>query len=362
MTKKILVINLGSTSTKIAVYHDQTRAWDASIAHTAAELAGFADIMDQADMRYDVVMRTLAGKGEDPAGLDAVVARGGPFASVESGAYEINDAVVDTTVNHPLDQHPSLCGMVIAHKIARDHGIKAYIYDGVTIDEMIPLVKITGLKAMMRLGRGHNLNMRAQALRWSRDNGFNYADKKILVAHLGGGITLSLHVGGKIIDMISDDEGPFTPERAGGLPYFQVVDMCFRPGAVKKDVMRQFQRKGGLIDHLGTADSREAEARIAAGDEYAALVYEAMALAVAKNVAKLSVVADGGVDVIILTGGIAHSAQFTGMIERRIRFIAPVVVMPGENEMEALAFGCLRVLTGEEEANVYVRPAAPAGS
>jgi butyrate kinase len=353
MNKKILVINLGSTSSKIAVYHDQTRVWDASIAHTAQELAGFGDIMDQTDMRYGVVMRTLAEKGQNPAELDAVVARGGPFASVESGAYEIDDEVIDTAVNHPLDQHPSLCGMVIAHKIAREQGVKAYIYDGVTIDEMIPVVKITGLRAMTRVGRGHNLNMRAQALRWSRDNGVNYADKKILVAHLGGGITLSLHVGGKIIDMISDDEGPFTPERAGGLPYFQVVDMCFRPGAAQKDVMRQFQRKGGLIDHLGTSDSREVEARISAGDDYAALVYEAMALAVAKNVAKLSVTADGGVDVIILTGGIAHSGQFTGMIERRIRHIAPVIVMPGENEMEALAFGCLRVLNGEETARIY---------
>lgn len=243
--------------------------------------------------------------------------------------------------------------MEIAYRIAQKNNIKAYIYDSVTMDEMIPITRIVGLKSMDRHGQGHNLNMRASALRWCRENGHDYKQKNILVVHLGGGISLSLHSNGKTIDMISDDEGPFSPERSGGLPGFQLVNYCFDSGLDKKEVMRSIQRRGGLISLLGTADTREVEKRIKEGDEEAKLVYEAMALSTAKNIVKLSVDVDGKIDVIILTGGIAYSEYFTGRISKRVEFLAPVIILPGENELEALAQGCLRVLNDEEKAKQY---------
>jgi butyrate kinase len=353
MGKKILVINPGSTSTKIAMYEDENRLWDMSITHSLEELAKYKSIIDQVDMRFGLVMQALKDKGFDPADLSAIVSRGGPFARVESGAYRIDEVMLEKMRTNPIDQHASNIGMVIAYKIAQKQSIEAYIYDAVTMDEMIPLTRIVGLKSMARRGQGHNLNMRASALRWCRENKYNYHDKNILVAHLGGGISVSLHSEGHTIDMISDDEGPFSPERAGGLPGFQLIDFCFEEGKTKKEVLRSIQRKGGIIDLLGTADIREVEKRIANGDKEAELVYEAMALAVAKNLAKLSVVTDGRIDAIILTGGIAYSANFTEKIKKRVSFIAPVTVLPGENEMEALALGVLRVLKGEEQAKHY---------
>jgi butyrate kinase len=299
------------------------------------------------------VVKALEERGSKLSDLAAVVSRGGPFAPVESGAYEINGDMLEKMKTDPVDQHASNLGMAIAWAIAGSQGIKAYIYDAVTVDEMIPLVRITGLKEMPRRGQGHNLNMRAAALRLCGERGWNYHKKNLLVAHLGGGITFSLHSGGRTIDMISDDEGAFSPERAGGLPGFQLIDLCFREGMTKKEVLRHIQREGGLISHLGTPDVREVERLIQAGDSGASLVFEAMALHVAKNLAKLSVVVDGKIDAVILTGGIAHSGTFTSLVKKRVEFIAPVVILPGENEMDALAGGAYRVLAGEEEARVY---------
>jgi butyrate kinase len=353
MGKKILVINPGSTSTKIALYEDAKRLWDVSIPHPTEELSKYMYILDQVDMRYDLVVQAMKDKEFNIADLSAIVSRGGPFAKVESGAYEINETMLNKMRTNPIDQHAANTGMAIAYHIAEEQHIKSYIYDAVTMDEMIPITRIVGLKSMDRHGQGHNLSMRASALRWCRENGHDYRQKNILVVHLGGGITLSLHSNGKTIDMISDDEGPFAPERAGGLPGFQLIDYCFDSCLDKKEVLRSIQRRGGLINLLGTAESREVEKRIQEGDGEAKLVFEAMALSTAKNIAKLSVDVDGKIDVIILTGGIAYSEYFTGMINKRVKFIAPVVIMPGENELEALAQGCLRVLNGEEKAKQY---------
>jgi butyrate kinase len=360
MPKKILVINPGSTSTKIALYEDEVQLWNVSIEHSLEELSRFKCILDQVDMRHSLVLSTLVEKGNRVEDLAAIVSRGGPFACVESGAYEVNEDMLAKMMEDPIDQHASNTGMVIANKIARAQNIKAYIYDAVTVDEMSPLVRITGMKGMERRGQGHNLNMRAAALKLCRFRKWDYNEKTILVSHLGGGISVSIHVKGRIIDMIGDAEGPFAPERAGGLPNFQLIDLCFEEGMTKKEVLRRFQRTGGLISLLGTSDVREVERRIREeNDKEAKLVYEAMALAVAKNIAKLSVDVDGVIDVIILTGGIAYSEYFTGMVKDRVAFIAPVEVLPGENEMEALAYGVLRVLNGVEEAKIFVRDRLP---
>jgi butyrate kinase len=351
--KRILVINPGSTSTKAAVYEDERKVWGVNIEHAQEELAKYDAIIDQLDMRGELVTKAAAEGGYAVETLDAVVSRGGPFARVHSGAYEVNDDMLTVMKTRPIDQHASNIGMAIAHRLKEQFGMPAYIYDAVTVDEMIPIVRVVGLKEMSRRGQGHNLNMRAAALKVCKEKGWNYGEKNLLVAHLGGGITFSLHSGGRVVDMISDDEGSFAPERSGGLPGFQLIDICFEEGASKKEVLRRIQRKGGLISLLGTPDSREVEKRIADGDEEAKLVYEAMALSVAKNIAKLSVVVDGAIDAVILTGGVAFSEYFTGMVKKRVAFLGPVEILPGENEMDALAAGALRVLNGEEKARVF---------
>lgn len=353
MTELILVINPGSTSTKTAMYDGTAPLWSESISHSLEDLAHYDTIYDQLDMRYNLVVGLVEKKGYKLGDLAAVVSRGGPFASVKSGAYEVNEKMLEKMRNDPIDQHASNTGMAVAYKIAQSQGIKAYIYDAVTVDEMIDIARITGLKEMQRRGQGHNLNMRAAALKLCEDKGWDYYRKNIIVAHLGGGISLSLHEQGRIVDMISDDEGPFSPERAGGLPGFQLIELCYSGEYGKKAMFKHIQRKGGLIAYFGTADTRDIEKMMLDGDENAKLVYEAMALNVAKNIAKLSVVPNGDIDAIVLTGGIAYSTLFTGWVAERVKFIAPVEVIAGEKEMDALARGALRVLRGEEEAKIY---------
>ncbi|MDR2655405.1 MAG: butyrate kinase [Oscillospiraceae bacterium] len=353
MKGKILVINPGSTSTKIAMFDEGHRQWGVSIPHSPEELAKYPAVYDQLDMRYQLVVQAAREQGETLDDLAAVVSRGGPFAPVKSGAYEVGEKMLYTMEHNPVDQHVSNTGAGIAWKIARPRGIKAYIYDSVTVDEMIPVARVTGLPEMSRRGQGHNLNMRAAAIAVCEKLRLDYYAVNILVAHLGGGITLSLHSRGRIVDMISDDEGPFSPERAGGLPGFQLVEACFSGQYDKKGFFKHIQRNGGLIAYFGTADIRDVEAMIARGNERAKLVYEAMALCVAKNLAKLSVVTDGAIDRIVLTGGIAYSKNFTDMVEKRVKFIAPVEVLPGENEMQALYEGAARVLTGAEQARQF---------
>lgn len=354
MKTKLLVINPGSTSTKIAMYAGREPVWQQNIEHDAKGLEGYASIYAQLDLRLAAVLDAMVQHGDLPEELEAVVARGGLLPPLASGAYEVNPAMLDVLEHRPVNHHASNLGAAIAYRIAKPLGVKAYIYDPVTVDEMIDLVRITGLKEIRRHGQGHNLNMRAAALRFCRETGRSYAASSLIVAHLGGGITLSLHSGGRIVDMVSDDEGAFSPERAGALPAFKLLKLAYEPGMTYEAMMKRLQRGGGLTSHLGTSDTRQVQAMIDQGDANAALIYEAMALSVARSIAKLAVVVDGRIDAIILTGGIAHSERFTGLIAKRVAFIAPVTILPGENEMQALAEGVYRVLRGEETAAGYV--------
>jgi len=352
MTIKLLVINPGSTSTKIAVYEDEIPKWMESIPHSLEELKPFACVYDQLDMRCELVLQTVNKHGEKVEDFAAIVSRGGNLPPVSAGAYEVNEYMLDCLEHRPQDQHPSNVGAGVAYKIAAQAGIKAYIYDPVTVDEMLPVYCVTGLKGIRRPARGHNLNMRAAALKLCQIKEIDYGKSNIMVAHLGGGITLSLHSQGRIIDMISDDEGPMSPERAGGMPYFELIKRAYSGRYTYEEFMKMIQRTGGMLSHFGTADMREIEKRIAEGDQEVKLVFDAMALAVAKNIAKLSVDVAGKIDYIVLTGGIAYSELFTSEVIKNVDFIAPVVVIPGENEMEALALGVLRVLKGEEKAKI----------
>ncbi|MBE6998431.1 MAG: butyrate kinase [Ruminococcaceae bacterium] len=351
--EKIFVINPGSTSTKIAYFDGDQEQWHESLSHDRDALGAFDRICDQLDFRYDLICKALKDHGLRFSDLDAVAARGGPIAPLHSGAYEVDDAMEQVIRTHPLDQHASLLGALLANRIEHEHGIPSYIYDAVSVNEMLPVCRVSGVPALPRQALIHNLNMRAAALRLCRQNGWDYKEKTIIVAHLGGGITVSLHRDGTIIDMVSDEDGPFAPERAGLLPVSFVLDMIDRGEIDSHGVRKLIKGDGGLVAWLGTNDSRKVEEMISSGDEQAKLIYEAMAVNVAKSIGKLAPVANGKVDAIILTGGIAFSDYFTGMIVPMVDWIAPVTVMPGENEMQSLAEGVLRVLRGEETARTF---------
>ena len=280
---------------------------------------------------------------------------GGLLPPVQSGAYKVNEDMVYQLRYHPQNEHASNLGAIIAHSISQDLGIESYVYDPVTVDELEPIARITGLPEMERKGMGHNLNMRASAIKYAQEIDRPYDELSLIVAHLGGGITLSLHKDGRMIDMISDDEGPFSPERAGDLPGFQVIKMATSPEYDYKKMMTKVRRQGGLNAYFNTTDAREVENMIEKGDKKAALVYEALAHNVAKNIGKLAVVVSGKLDGIILTGGMAYSSILTDWIKERVNFIAPVKILAGENEMEALALGALRVIRGRESARTFVR-------
>ncbi|MBE5816899.1 MAG: butyrate kinase [Clostridiales bacterium] len=352
---KILSINPGSTSTKVALYEDEKQVFVYTVEHERDELRKFEKVYDQLSMRTELVKSMLEENNIDISALDAIVARGGLLPPVKSGAYAVSPEMLDQLEHRPNNHHASNLGAGIAYNLAKgyDH-IKTLIYDPVTVDEMLPVSRITGFADVNRVARAHNLNMRSCALKLAKEQNKDYKDMTYVVAHMGGGITLTLHDHGRISDMISDDDGPFSPERAGMIPGFYLVDKIFNEGHTKKSIMEALQRKGGFLSHFNTSDIRTVVENAKGGDEKAQLVIEAMCLAISKCIAQLAVSAYGKVDNIILTGGIAYSEYITDIIKKRISFIAPVVIYPGENEMDSLAQGALRVLKGEEIMREFV--------
>ena len=351
--ERLLILNPGSTSTKLAVFEEETPLFIESIAHSPEELAPFDCVADQYGFRRNLIMDSLARHSVALESLTAIVSRGGLLPPIEAGAYIVNEDMVWQLKNRPRHEHASNVGAIIAFDIAKELNIPAYIYDGVTVEELTPINKITGLPTMYRKGMGHNLNTRAAALRYAHENHKSYQDITVIVAHLGGGISVNLHHNGKIEDFINDEEGPFSPERTGSLPLFDVIHACFQEGRTDKGMMKLVKSQGGLLAHLGTTDSRQVERMIADGDAHAKLVYDAMILNIAKNIGKLAPGVRGKVDAVLLTGGIAHSKYVTDGITDYVSFLAPVVVYPGEDEMRSLALGGLRVLRGEELARTF---------
>lgn len=353
MSYKILAINPGSTSTKIALYEDEKEVFCKTLDHPAAEIEKYSKVQDQFDMRKNVVLLFLKEHGYKVTELAAVVGRGGMILPVKSGAYRVNETMVDTLKNNPPIEHASNLGALIAYEIANSIGVSAYIYDSVKVDELSDIARISGMPDIERISTVHALNSRAMAMKVAKKYDKNYTDMNFVVAHLGGGISLSVHEKGKMIDIIADDEGPFSPERAGRVPCGMLIDLCYLGKFDKNTMKKKLRGNGGLKGYLNTADAREVEKMIANGDEKAKLIYEAMAYQVAKGIGELATVIDGKVDAIVITGGIAYSNMMTSWIKRRVEFIAPVEIMPGESEMESLALGTLRVLRGEEEAKEY---------
>ena len=348
---KILTINPGSTSTRIALYEDEILLFKHSIDHSTEELAKYPTIKDQYSMRYEAIINALKENNIDLKELSIIVSRGGPVAPLKSGAYIVDEVLVDKLMSNPLVQHASNLGGLIAYKMGRELNIDALIYDAVSTDELEDIARISGVKEIERKSLIHTLNMRASAIKVSKEMDKDYKELNLIVAHLGGGLSLSIHKKGRMVDVVTDHEGAFSPERSGVLPSEALANFCYQND---KDVVKQMLRgKGGLISYLGTNDAREVEKMIENGDEYAKLIYEALAYQVAKSIGQLATVVDGLVDAIIITGGMAYSELLTSWITKRVKFIAPVVIVPGENELEALASGGLRVLKGEEEVHRF---------
>lgn len=349
----ILAINPGSTSTKIALYEDEKEILVKSLEHSADEIDKYEKVVDQFEMRKNVVCNFLEENGYDLHHLDAVVGRGGMLPPVKSGAYVVNDSMINRLENNPILEHASNLGALIAYEIANSIGKKAYIYDSVKVDELKPIARISGMPLLPRTSTSHVLNTRAMAMKVAKKYGRDYADMNFVVAHMGGGISINVHEKGKLVDVIADDEGPFSPERSGRVNLRDLVDMCYSGKYNHKSVKKMLSGNGGLKAYLGTVDARKVEEMIDDGNEEAKNVYEAMAYQIAKGIGELSTVLKGNLDAIILTGGIAYSKIMTDMIKERVEFIAPVEVMAGENEMESLVLGTLRVLRGEETPKEY---------
>lgn len=350
---KILSINPGSTSTKIAVYEDEKPLFVESIQHSDSDLAGFKRVQDQFEFRKNAVMNFLKANNVATSELSAIVGRGGLLPPVKSGAYRVNETMVDVLMNRPVLEHASNLAALIAYEMSKELNINAYIYDSIAVDELIDIARHTGLPEVDRVSLTHALNMRAAAIKTSQKLDKPYKDCNLVVAHLGGGISLTAHSGGKMIDIVSDDEGPFSPERSGRVAVKDLYKYVSSGKYTKDEMKKKLRGEAGLKGHLGTIDAREVQKRIESGDEKARLIFETMAYQIAKSIGELSVALYGKVDRIVLTGGIAYSKMLTDWIIERVKFIAPVEILPGENEMESLSLGALRVLRGEETAREY---------
>lgn len=350
---KILSINPGSTSTKIAVYEDEKPLFVESIQHSDSDLADFKRIQDQFEFRKNAVMNFLKANNVNTRELSAIVGRGGLLPPVKSGAYRVNEVMVDVLMNRPVLEHASNLAALIAYEMSKELNINAYIYDSIAVDELIDIARHTGLPEVDRVSLTHALNMRAAAIKTAQKLDKPYKNCNFVVAHLGGGISLTAHSGGKMVDIVSDDEGPFSPERSGRVAVKDLYKYVSSGKYTKDEMKKKLRGEAGLKGHLGTIDAREVQKRIDAGDEKARLIFETMAYQIAKSIGELATALSGNVDRIVLTGGIAYSKILTDWIIERVKFIAPVEILPGENEMESLSLGILRVLRGEETAREY---------
>lgn len=354
-TRRILAINPGSTSTKISVFEDEKEVWSTKLSHSREDLAEFEHIFEQYDFREDVIISKLEEAGYNVSSFDAIVGRGGVVYPVEGGTYEVNEELLEDLRRGVQGEHISNLGAPIANKLALEAGCPAFIVDPVVVDEMEPLARFSGHPYLTRRSILHALNQKAVARKASADIGKNYVEANLIVVHLGGGISVGAHKAGRIIDVNNalNGDGPFTPERSGGLPVGDFAELCFSGKYSLAEVKKMIKGSGGIVAYLGTNDMRHVEEEIEKGNEEYALVYEAMAYQISKEIGAIATVLEGNVDAIVLTGGIACDKKFINWIRERVGFIAEVLVYPGEKEMESLALGALRVLRGEETAKTY---------
>ncbi len=358
MRRLILVINPGSTSTKLALFEGESCLVSDALLHTPEELASYPHILDQLPARLAGVRAWLrsqldlfASKGEI-AQLEAVAARGGLLQPLPSGTYLVDDEMLAELRDPSRQQHASNLGALMAAELMQEHGVAGYCTDPVCVDEMEEVARLSGLPELERHSLSHALSLKSAARRAAAELGSRYEELKLVVVHLGGGTSVSAHHQGRMIDVNNaNDQGPFSPDRVGTLPLTGLLELV--QSAPATGLRRRFWGGGGLVAHLGTSDGREVERRIAAGDRKALLVYRAMAYQVCKEIGAMVAALGARPDAIVITGGLAHSALFVGWIAERVSFLGLLLVYPGGEEMAALAAGARRVLRGEEQAKRY---------
>ena len=349
---RVLVINPGSTSTKFGIFSRAGAEWVTSVAHSDKELEEFRgrSTLAQADYRAALIARALADAAYDAHHFAAVAGRGGFLPPLPCGTYLVDDAMVEELRRALRGEHASNLGAVLALRFARAAGVSAYIVDPVTVDEWQPCARISGSPLVARSAVGHALNTKAVARRYAREHGRPYTDLRLIVIHLGSGITVSAHRDGRMIDNNTPEEGPFGPDRTGSLPVRELIKVSYSGEFSQKQLDRKVFGEGGLFAYLGTRDLREVERRIVAGDTQAAAVYDAMIYQIAKEAGAMAAVLRGRVDAVLFTGGMAHSESLVASLRAYLDWIAPITVYPGEDELLALAEGVFRVLDGEERA------------
>ncbi len=351
---QVLVINPGSTSTKVALFENDRLLWHETLEHTTAELKPFPRIWDQLPWRAALINELLSAKQVKVSELAAVVGRGGLLKPVSGGAYRVNQRMLEDSEQGVQGEHAANLGCALAAEIAKKGNAPAFVVDPISVDEFEPLARYSGHPQIERRCLSHALNIHAAARFAAEKLGIDFQRANFVVAHLGGGISVAAVQRGRIIDVNdASSDGPFSPERSGGLPLQPFIGLCFSGKFSEQEIRQQVMGSGGLLAYLGTSSAKEVERRIAAGDQKATEVYQAMAYQIAKEIGAMATVMSGAVHAIILTGGLAKSDMLTGWIRARVKFIAEVLTIAGEFEMEAMAAGALRVLMGEEEAKVY---------
>lgn len=355
MSYKLLIINPGSTSTKIGVYDGEKELLEETLRHSSEEISSYSTIYDQKNFRKNVIMNVLKEKKFDISTLDAIVGRGGMLKPMAGGTYEVNNPMLEDLKVGIQGQHASNLGGILANEIAKELGVRAFIVDPVVVDELQDVARISGSPELPRRSKFHALNQKAVAKRYGKESRRGYENLNLIVVHMGGGVSVGAHKNGKVIDVNNalDGDGPFSPERAGGVPVGDLITMCYSGKYTESEMHTKLVGKGGYVAYLNTNDAREASRLKQEGDKYGSLIYDAFIYQVSKEIGSMSVVLNGKVDAILLTGGIAYGKQVCEDIKSNVGWIAPIVIYPGEDELLALAQGAIRVLNGEERAKVY---------
>lgn len=355
MSIKSLIINPGSTSTKIGVFEDETLLFEETLRHSTEEISKYASIVDQKDFRKKIITDLLESKNFDIKSLNVVVGRGGMLKPIPGGTYAVTDELLHDLEIGKQGQHASNLGGILAREIGDSIGVPSFIVDPVVVDELAPVARYSGVPELPRTSVFHALNQKAVAKRYAKEIGKPYEELRLIVVHMGGGVSVGAHLNGRIVDVFNalDGDGAFSPERAGAVPSGALIKMCFSGKYTEKEVYSKIVGKGGFNAYLGTNDMREVNKRVEAGDKEAEAVREAFLYQVAKDIGSMACVLEGKVDQIILTGGIAYNELVTDTLKRMAGFIAPVTVYPGEDELLALTQGALRVLNKEEAVMQY---------
>ncbi|MBR6402800.1 MAG: butyrate kinase [Eubacterium sp.] len=351
---KSLIINPGSTSTKLGIFEDETLVSEETLRHSTEEISQFEKIVDQMGFRKNLILNFLKESGQDIKSFNVIVGRGGLLKPIPSGTYAVTDALVEDLKNAVGGEHASNLGGILAKSIADEIGVPSYIVDPVVVDELDDVARISGVPELPRVSIFHALNQKAVAKRYAKESGKKYEDLNLIVVHMGGGVSVGAHRDGKVVDVFNalSGDGAFSPERAGAVPPGALVEMCFSGKYTQAEIKKKLIGNGGFNAYLGTNDARDV-LKMRETDSKASLVYDAFIYQVCKDIGAQATVLKGKVDQIIITGGISYSDIVTNDIKDRVGFIAPITIYPGEDELLALAQGALRVMNKEEEAMIY---------